>query len=227
MALKLNIKMFEDGGDALYVDPSPWNSSCESFDAGASKFNQSLENNEQVISAMREFLGSPMMTESLRPGVTSLTNCTNEAQNYFNSVNNWSKATMDDFNNYNKTGEAGSINSKVNAQTMQNVEANFDGSKIGLRSASDVDSFVERVEEVIKNITDSLRETTDAAESAKGSIPPQISNSFSSTVQQSHDAITQATTNMNNLIRDNVESFRANLKSWADSAASAASGSGN
>lgn len=221
MAIKLNIRLFDDD---LSVDPGPWNSSCGDFEKGASNFNSALENNEQVIAAMKEFLGSPMMKQELQANIQALTNSTEDAEAYFKSVNDWSGAVMNDFNSYNCTSSPQSIHSSVNSQTMQNVNEAFSGSRIGLRTAADVSNFVGQVESVIQNISSSLASTTAAAESAQGSIPSIISNAFSSAVQQNHENIQKTVSLLNQLVTEKVEAFRNSLQSWAEAAAAAASG---
>ena len=224
MAIKLNIRLFDDD---LSVDPSPWNSSCSDFEGGASNFNSALENNEQVIAAMKEFLGSPMMEENLRPNIEALTNSTEDAETYFKSVNDWSRSVMDAFNQFNCTSAPQSINSSVSSQVMENVNEAFDGSRIGLRTAADASRFVGQVEEVVSKISSSLQETTSAAQAAQGSIPSIIHSAFSAAVEQNNENIQRTESLLNELIGQKVEDFRDKLQSWAESAASAASGGGN
>ena len=221
--MKLNIKLFE--GQELAGNPTVFNNMKSNFEEGASKVNMIYKTNADIMSTMKNFAGSSKMSEAIKPIVDAISNITDESSNYINSVNRWSADTVSVWDNIAGTTGAESFGAQIDPEVLEGIQENYANGFIGIRSSSEVDDFVSRLQnEVIQPVGQTLDQMASDVQGASGATPEEVQSALGATIERNNTIIRDETSKMNQLVGERMIEFKEALRSWVDSSAAGARG---
>ena len=185
--INLNIQKFgEDMEQAL--DPSAFNSMINNYESELPVIDRAFSTNKEALITLKAVAGSPTISEETRGTIQGLTNAIDETANYFDSVRGWANEVVSAVHSL--IGSVGLQNTSksINREILDEIQERFEGGYTGIRSAADVDEFIEAIQSsVIPTLRDGLLSITDSVASAAGSLPQQVHVTLQNTINTTND----------------------------------------
>ena len=222
--INLNIQKFgEDMEQAL--DPSAFNSMINNYESELPVINRAFSTNKEALITLKAVAGSPTISEETRGTIQGLTNAIDETANYFDSVRGWANEVVSAVHSL--IGSVGLQNTSksINREILDEIQERFEGGYTGIRSAADVDEFIEAIQSsVIPTLRDGLLSITDSVASAAGSLPQQVHVTLQNTINTTNDQIAEGYNNAITFLTEQVDFFKEELMNFVENASAAASG---
>ncbi|MBR3209421.1 MAG: hypothetical protein IKF82_04045 [Bacilli bacterium] len=222
--INLNIQKFgEDMEQAL--DPSAFNSMINNYESELPVIDRAFSTNKEALITLKAVAGSPTISEETRGTIQGLTNAIDETANYFDSVRGWANEVVSAVHSL--IGSVGLQNTSksINREILDEIQERFEGGYTGIRSAADVDEFIEAIQSsVIPTLRDGLLSITDSVASAAGSLPQQVHVTLQNTINTTNDQIAEGYNNAITFLTEQVDFFKEELMNFVENASAAASG---
>ncbi|MBR2587779.1 MAG: hypothetical protein IKD77_01055, partial [Bacilli bacterium] len=207
------------------LDPSAFNSMINNYESELPVIDRAFSTNKEALITLKAVAGSPTISEETRGTIQGLTNAIDETANYFDSVRGWANEVVSAVHSL--IGSVGLQNTSksINREILDEIQERFEGGYTGIRSAADVDEFIEAIQSsVIPTLRDGLLSITDSVASAAGSLPQQVHVTLQNTINTTNDQIAEGYNNAITFLTEQVDFFKEELMNFVENASAAASG---
>lgn len=222
--INLNIQKFGEDME-LALDPSAFNSMINNYESELPVIDRAFSTNKEALITLKAVAGSPTISEETRGTIQGLTNAIDETANYFDSVRGWANEVVSAVHSLIGSVGLQDTSKSINREILDEIQERFEGGYTGIRSAADVDEFIEAIQSsVIPTLRDGLLSITDSVASAAGSLPQQVHVTLQNTINTTNDQIAEGYNNATTFLTEQVDFFKEELMNFVENASAAASG---